>query len=333
MNVAIVGCGLIGRRRALVASGDPRSRVRFVVDTEASRANALASDTGAEAHTDWRAVIGKAADAVVVCTPSDKLHEIGTAALEAGQHVLLEKPMGRNVAEAEALSSTARQTDCVLKVGFNHRYHPALRDAHALAAGGAIGRIINIRARYGHGARPGYEQEWRCDPEVAGGGQLIDQGVHLADLIQWFLGEPESAFAVLQTAVWPIAPLEDNAFGLFSFASSAVAQVHVSTTQWKNLFSFEVFGELGSVCVEGLGGSYGPERLIIARRNLAGGAPDITERRFDGPDCSWSLEWDDFMSAPDDMSTSRAALADGVRAMRMIDALYRSGRTGQKVAY
>jgi predicted dehydrogenase len=109
--------------------------------------------------------------------------------------------------------------------------------------------------------------------------------------------------------------------------------MHVSTTQWKNLFSFEVYGELGSLTVEGLGGSYGPERLVIAHRNPAGGAPEVTQREFVGPDCSWSAEWNDFIGALQDDTGAPAAPVDSVRAMRMIDALYRSARTGEKAAF
>src|SRR5690606_1168434 len=219
----------------------------------------------------------------VVATPNGYLREIGCAALRSGKHVLLEKPMGRNLAEALSLAEAARESGRILKIGFNHRYHPGLARAMELVRAGEIGRVVTIRARYGHGSRPGCETEWRADPELAGGGELTDQGVHIADLIHGVAGLPERAVAFLQTAVWRIEPLEDNAHGLFRFADGAVAQLHVSMTQWRNLFSFEVYGETGSAAVEGLGGSYGPERFTLARRNLRGGVPEIEEEVFDGP--------------------------------------------------
>jgi predicted dehydrogenase len=216
-------------------------------------------------------------------------------------------------------------------VGFNHRYHPALSRAHELFLTGTIGRIINVRVRYGHGGRPGYEKEWRGDLGLAGGGELTDQGVHIADLIQWFIGLPSDAFAILQTAVWPIQPLEDNAFGLFRYANGAVASLHTSWTQWKNLFSVEIFGDKGSLSIEGLGGSYGIEQLVTAVRNSSGGVPYMKEEVFDGPDRSWQLEWHDFVSAVTEGAAYLGTPEDGIASMTMVDALYRSARSGTPV--
>jgi predicted dehydrogenase len=334
IGVAVVGCGLIGERRAATAAGHPASRLVMVVDPVAERREAVASRYQAHGSAEWRDVLEHpAVDAMVVATPNGLLAEIGEAALAAGRHVLLEKPMGRGVAEASRLERAAEASGRWLKVGFNHRYHPALERARALVEEGAIGRLVNVRVRYGHGSRPGCETEWRADPELAGGGELMDQGVHVVDLLHWFAGLPTDAMAFTQTAVWPVAPLEDNAFGLFRWDSGLIAQMHVSMTQWKNCFSFEVFGELGSVAVEGLGGSYGIERLVRTQRRLAGGAPDVDERSFPGPDGSWAAEWDDFVGALAGGRPPRhGSPADGVAAMRMIDALYRSAREGGIVA-
>jgi predicted dehydrogenase len=225
----------------------------------------------------------------------------------------------------------------ILRIGLNHRFHPALREAQALVASGELGPVLSIRARYGHGSRPGCEREWRADPALAGGGELTDQGVHVADLIHWFAGLPQQAFGVLQTAFWPIAPLEDNAFGLFRYAGGEVAQLHVSMTQWKNLFSFEVFCAAGSASVDGLGGSYGVERLTVARRREEGGAPEISETAFDGPDLSWAAEWDAFVASVTRRCAGEAEepcdgdASAGLAAMRMVDALYRSGAAGAPV--
>lgn len=332
VRVAVIGCGLIGRRRAETAAQHPGSTLVAAVDADADRARALADAYGAAAAmaaVDWRAAIARDdVDAVVVATPNGFLREIGCAALERGKHVLLEKPMGRDLAEARALAAAAAASGRVLKIGFNHRYHPGVARALEIVRGGGIGRIIAIRARYGHGGRPGCESEWRADPRLAGGGELTDQGVHVADLIHGFAGVPVQAAAFLQTAVWRIAPLEDNAHGLFRFADGAVAQLHVSMTQWKNLFSFEVYGETGSVSVEGLGGSYGMERLVVARRNLRGGVPEVEEESFAGEDVSWRLEWEDFIQALRTGRPRHGGPEDGVAAMRMVDALYRSAGAG-----
>ncbi len=327
ITVGAIGCGLIGKRRVSEASRHPNSKVLVVADTNEAAATELAREYDCLALTDWRQVVATPEiDAVVVATPNGFLAEIAIAALEAGKHVLIEKPMGRNLAEAEKMAAAAKTAQRVLKIGFNHRYHPAIAKAYQLYRAGAIGEIINIRARYGHGGRPGYENEWRGNPDLAGGGELTDQGVHIADLIHWFAGLPVEAFAYLQTAVWPIHPLEDNGFGLFRFASGAVASFHTSWTQWKNLFSLEIYGHKGSLTVEGLGKSYGVEQLTVALRKPEGGVPDMETTPFEGPDLSWQLEWQEFIAAVETGTSYLGTPQDGVAAMRMLDALYRSAK-------
>lgn len=323
LQVAIVGCGLIGSRRAREASRHPGTRLRAVVDVDAGRASALAAEHDCVAAPAWESVVQDAGvDIVVVSTPNGMTTEIADAALAAGKHVLVEKPPGRNVSEAQRLAAAAGRAAGLLKVGFNHRYHPAIAAAHTLTASGSLGPILNLRARYGHGGRPGYEHEWRGDARLAGGGELLDQGVHLADLFCWFAGRPANAVAMLQTAHWSIAPLEDNAFALVQFESGAIGSMHTSWTQWKNLFSLEVFCERGSVTVDGLGGSYGTERLIVARRVAAGGAPELDERVFDGADQSWQLEWEEFHDAVRHGTPFLGTSGDGLAAMQLIDMMY-----------
>jgi predicted dehydrogenase len=333
LRVAVVGCGLIGTRRAQETSLHGRSRLLLCVDTSDVPARATAERFGAEWSTDWRVAIDdERIDVVVVCTPNVYAFDIAVAALERGKHVLLEKPMGCNFVQAQALAAISRSSTGRLKVGFNHRYHPAIARGKELSDLGTIGSPISIRARYGHGGRPGYEREWRCNPELSGGGELLDQGVHVADLIAWFAGVPDRAFAYLQTAVWPIAPLEDNAFGLLHYHGGLVASLHTSWTQWKNLFSFEVFGTEGSISIEGLGGSYGVERLIVARRSAAGGAPETREETFDGPDRSWAIEWHQFVDAIENGTPYWGTPVDGLNAMRIVHALYESARDAVAIA-
>jgi predicted dehydrogenase len=303
-----------------------------VVDINQSLAQEVANLYQCKADTSWQALIDSdEIDVVVVATHNGLLAEISIAAMQAGKHVLIEKPMGRNLSEAIKMSEIASQSKKLLKIGFNHRYHPALAKAYQLYKEGLIGEIINIRARYGHGGRPGYENEWRGNPELAGGGELTDQGVHVVDLINWFAGIPAQGIAFLQTAVWPLSPLEDNGFGMFKFSNGAIANLHTSWTQWKNLFSFEIYGTKGSLTIEGLGKSYGIERLIIAIRNPAGGVPEMHEEIFDEPDFSWKKEWQDFMNAITHGDSYWGTSADGLAAMKMIDSLYRSSREGKIV--
>lgn len=349
-RVAVVGCGLIGRRRAEVVRRSTTAELVIVADLDGARAGAVAREAGCLATTDWQAAATTAdVDIVVVSTTNNWLAPVTIAALRHGKHVLVEKPMARTVAEAEAIAQAAgylpsivgsgdcRQTAFggrppLVRVGFNHRHHAALWQAHDLFARGAIGDVLSIRCRYGHGGRPGYDKEWRADPALAGGGELLDQGVHAIDLFRWFLGDFAEAVGFTASYVWGAGgAVEDNAFALFRTATGRVASLHASWTQWKNLFCFEVFGRDGYLLLEGLGGSYGPERLTWGRRRPESGPPD--EQRFDFPalDISWDAEWQEFVDA---IRAHREPLAngyDGLQAIRMVHAVYESSRTGRVV--
>jgi predicted dehydrogenase len=377
VNVGIVGCGLIGNRRAreAQAAGD---RVLLVADVHAGRAREIASAAGTNWTEDWRDVArNPQIDVVVVSTVNKYLLPITLAALENGKHVLCEKPPGRNVNETRRMVDAASKNGTVLKIGFNHRHHPAIRKAHELCSRGEIGPIMFIRAVYGHGGRPGYEKEWRADADLAGGGELLDQGVHLIDLCRWFLSagpEQESeftqAFGLLATSFWdlgyyksaneqmgelanmrigksanppasqstnyspatqdlPIYQLEDNAFITLRTPTGQIAQLHTSWTQWRNRFTFELFGADGYLIIDGLGGSYGPETLTIGRRRPESGPPEEERLDFPGPDLSWQAEWQEFTSAIREGRQPLANGEDGLKTMLLVDAIYRSARSGQ----
>jgi predicted dehydrogenase len=151
-----------------------------------------------------------------------------------------------------------------------------------------------VRGRYGHGGRVGYEKEWRADPLRSGGGELIDQGVHLVDLAGWFLGPLTSVQGVATTYFWDMA-VDDNAFMTLRTAAGQTAFLHVSCTEWKNLFSFEIYGRSGKISIDGLGGSYGIERLAHYRMLPQMGPPDTTIREYPGADRSWEIEFAEFL--------------------------------------
>jgi predicted dehydrogenase len=193
---------------------------------------------------------------------------------------------------------------------------------------------MSMRCRYGHGGRPGYDKEWRSDPAVSGGGELLDQGIHAVDLFRWFAGDFSQAVGFTECYVWTAGSIvEDNGFALFRTAAGQVASLHASWTQWKNLFSFEIFGREGYLSVEGLGGSYGPESLVWGRRRPASGPPDEERFDFDGPDCSWMAEWQDLVTAIHEGRQPLATAYDGREAMRMVSAVYESAEAGLVVQW
>lgn len=329
MKVGIVGCGLIGNRRAKVAqaAGD---EIVLVADIDQGRARATGEMVNCKWVADWQAVTSHPAiEAVVVATVNKNLLPITIAAFENGKHVLCEKPLGRNAQEARKMVEAGAAAKKVLKVGFNHRHHPAIRQAHELAQAGKIGPLMSIRAVYGHGGRPGYDQEWRGNPDLAGGGELLDQGVHIVDLCRWFMGDFSQVSGMLSTWFWKVAPLEDNAFALLRTSKGQIALLHTSWTQWKNLFRFEIFGLNGFLLVEGLGGSYGTERLTLGLRRPESGPPEEQFWEYSGPDISWEAEWEEFTKAIRENRPPVGDGNDGYQAALIIDGIYESSMTGR----
>jgi predicted dehydrogenase len=210
----------------------------------------------------------------------------------------------------------------LVRVGFNHRYHPGLRKARELVDAGAIGPLMFVRGRYGHGGRVGYEQEWRANPELSGGGELIDQGVHLIDLSRWFLGDFAHISGFAHTYFWKMA-VDDNAFVLLRTPTNTAAFLHVSCTEWKNLFSFEIYGTTGKLQIDGLGGSYGVERITWYRMLPEMGPPETSAWEFPRGDDSWTLEFSEFL---DDIHLDRspaAGLADARAALAVVEHVHR----------
>jgi predicted dehydrogenase len=331
VRVGIIGAGLQGRRRAPVVRDFPGTALVVVSAAHLESAQQLAGAVGCEAAVGWEPVIERDdLDAVVVCTPPHLHAVISVEAIRRGKHVLCEKPLARTVEEAEAMVAAAQESGLTLKCGFNHRHHPGIQQARRWFDSGVIGEPTFVRCRYGIGGRPGYEQEWRSDPQIVAGGQLMEQGIHAVDLSRWFLGDFAQVSCLVGTHFWKMQPLEDNAFVLLRTSGGAVASIHSSLTQWKNIFSFEIFGRDGYITVEGLGGSYGTERAVLGRRDFA--APfgeEIIE--FRGGDFSWREEWIEFVAATQEGREPLGNARDGLEALRLVYAAYAASQNGSMV--
>lgn len=325
MNYAIIGCGLIGKKR--LAGLPEGSRLMVACDTELVRAEALVgiAKTG-RAVTDFRQAIGDPqVEAVIVSTINSRLAEISASAIRAGKHVLIEKPAGISVKEIEGLITLANQHKVCVRVGFNHRYHPAFIKAREIFESGVMGELMFIRARYGHGGRIGYEKEWRADPKLSGGGELIDQGIHLIDLASWFLGAFTKIEGHTATYFWNM-PVDDNAFLSLQTAMGQTAWLQVSCTEWKNLFSFEIYGRNAKLHIEGLGGSYGVEKLYHYQMKPEMGIPDTKVYEFPGADESWRLEMNRFEEDVRNKVISDAGLREAMAAMEVVARIYSRNR-------
>ena len=320
LRVAIVGCGLIGRKRAALL-GD--ARLTACADVLIDRAHALAAGRDAFVTADWTEVVHRAdVDLVIVAALNNVLAPIAIGALDAGKHVLVEKPGAMSVAELDDVIAARARSGKLVRVGFNHRYHPALLKAKEIVDSGALGDMMFVRGRYGHGGRVGYDREWRADPALSGGGELIDQGVHLIDLARLFLGDFTRVEGRAQTLYWDM-PVDDNAFLTLRTAGDRTAFLHVSCTEWKNLFSLEIYGRDGKLHIEGLGGSYGLEKLAWYRMLPEMGPPETTVWEYPRGDESWRLELMEFF---EDIRLDRtpAASLDAARAaLVVVEEVYR----------
>ncbi len=321
MNYAIVGCGLIGKKR--LAALPVGSRLVAACDTNLARAEELVKlAKSGRATADFReAVADPQADAVIVATVNAALAEVSTAAIRAGKHVLVEKPAGVSVKQIDGLTALARKHGVCVRVGFNHRYHPAFLKAREIFESGVMGELMFIRGRYGHGGRVGYDREWRADPKLSGGGELIDQGIHLIDLAGWFLGEFKKVHGHAATYFWKM-PVDDNAFLDLQTATGQTAWLHVSCTEWKNLFSFEIYGRNAKLHIEGLGGSYGVERLFHYQMKPEMGIPDTKVYEFPGPDESWSREMEAFEKEMRKAEGGSVGLQQARAALKIVEAIY-----------
>jgi predicted dehydrogenase len=321
MNVAIVGCGLIGRKRAEALGA---FRLVACADADLDRAAALAASAGgADAAADWREVVArKDVGMVIVATPHHLLAEVSLAAVRAGKHVLVEKPAARRVAEIDPLIDAARRAGVLVRVGFNHRYHPSVLKAREIVESGELGELMFVRGRYGHGGRVGYENEWRADPAISGGGELIDQGVHLIDLSRLFLGDFVHVQGFAHTYFWNM-PVEDNAFLLLRTARDQAAFLHASCTEWKNMFSMEIYGRTGKLDLSGLGGSYGLERITFHRMLPEMGPPETSSWEYPTGQRSWAMEVEEFQADIQQGRQPAAGLSDARAALEVVETIYR----------
>jgi len=322
LQFAIVGCGLIGRKRAAALAP---GQLRYACDLDAARATELATThPGAMATTDFKQVLADpAVHAVLVATLNGALAPLTLAAVRAGKHVLVEKPGALNAAQLRTVHAAAEAAGVTVRIGYNHRFHPALQQARKLFESGVLGPMMFLRGRYGHGGRKGYDREWRADPRLSGGGELIDQGVHLIDLAGWFLGDLPNVAGHAATYFWDMK-VDDNAFLSLRTAGGQTAWLQVSCTEWKNMFSLELYGRDAKISLEGLGGSYGPEKCTYYKMLPQMGPPETTVWDYPAGDHSWQLELAAFA---EDIRSGRApspGLREGIRTLEIVEEIYRT---------
>lgn len=317
MRVAIIGCGFIGQKRAQNLGN---ARLILCADTQLEYAEQLAKQfPEAVAIDHWqKAVANPDVDILIVATPHISLSEIMQAGVVARKHVLVEKPAALKAALLPPIIKLAHENNVLVRVGFNHRYHRALQKAKSMIDEDKLGSLMFVRARYGHGGRVGYDKEWRANPKLSGGGELIDQGIHLIDLARWFLGDFSEVQGHADTYYWNM-PVEDNGFMLLKTPTNKIAFLHASCTEWKNIFSFEIYGKKAKLEIQGLGGSYGHEKLYYYKMLPTMGPPETTIWEYPMADNSWSIEFQAFLEDISKRRKPNPGLEDAFAALHIVE--------------
>jgi predicted dehydrogenase len=248
IRFGLIGCGGIGLLRAQALAQTEGVTLTAVNDLDAARARGVSAQYGGAVAADWRDLLARAdVDAVIVSTPPSLHTDMAVAALQAGKHVLVEKPLARTPAEGRAILQAAEQADRFAATGFNYRFYPSMLKARELLDSGLIGRLDHIRSYTGYSAAD-HSQAWLHDAQIMGGGALRDNGIHLIDLTCYFLGNVAQVKGFGSNAVWQFEGCEDNGFALLRNAAGNIASLQASWTEWRGYkLLVEIYGEKGCI--------------------------------------------------------------------------------------
>jgi predicted dehydrogenase len=329
MRFAIIGCGEAGSRRAAAIEAVDDTEITVCVDTVLDRAGSLAARSGADVSGDWRTAVSRNdVDAVVIATANNLHAAIGIAAAEAGKHILCERPLARNPAEAAQMVSAARDQGVHLMTGFGIRHHPAVAKVRQLLDTGRIGDITFIRGYTGRGSYAARPAEWMVDCELSGGGTLMDNGSDILDLCRYLMGDFSRVSGHAATLLWPIEPCEDNAFAILTTHDGRAAMVHSSWTDWQGYLSLDISGADGYIRLD-----YDEGVVAVGFRPGAPGAG--LEESFDLsglPDRSRVIEIEEFMAAIRENKGALTGGIDGLENVILAHAIYRSSEEGRSIS-
>jgi 1,5-anhydro-D-fructose reductase (1,5-anhydro-D-mannitol-forming) len=321
-RIGIIGFGKMGQIRAKAIRESGRGEVVSIYDPEPIHAM-LPVAKSIDAVIDDPDI-----EAVFVCTPNYLNKSLTIRALETGKHVFCEKPPAFTANDVEDIQAVEIRSGKTLMYGFNHRHHGSIKNMKALIESGEYGKIIWMRGRYGKSVDRDFANNWRSKKDLAGGGILIDQGIHMLDLFLYFGGDFDDIHAVISDLYWKLG-IEDNVFAtLHNTKTGLVASLHSTMTQWRHLFSLEIFLEKGYMVLNGLAtssGTYGDEILGIAKnRSRAPAATWEDEERITyHSDQSWASEIEKFfLSIEENKPVSLGNSGDALKLMKIVDKIY-----------
>jgi 1,5-anhydro-D-fructose reductase (1,5-anhydro-D-mannitol-forming) len=324
LTFGIIGFGKMGQIRYQTLHSLPGCKV--VAVSEPDKNTPIPAGIPNVSHDEI--INSKTIDVVVVCTPNDLIKDLTVRALNAGKHVFSEKPPGRNLAEVmEMVEAEKKAKGKKLMFGFNHRHHESMLHAKKLIESGEYGKVLWLRGRYGKSVDKKFFENWRSKKELAGGGIFLDQGIHMLDLFLMLCNDFEEVHAFVSNLYWKL-DIEDNVFAIFRNKEGQVASLHSTMTQWRHLFSLEIFLERGYIAINGLktsSNTYGDEAMSIARNRTLPPEASWTdeEKIIFHTDYSWIKELTVFIdSIRNDTPVPTGNTQDALKLMRLVDKVY-----------
>lgn len=334
LRVGIAGYGVVGRRRHECIKRHPSMEVVAVCDQNLSGDNFLIDRVNQ--YQNYKDLLKEDLDVLLVCLTNKIAPEVTIAGLKKGLHIFCEKPPGidvediLNVIKVESLYPNQK-----LMYGFNHRYHDSIVDALHIVKSNKLGKVINLRGVYGKSQLITFNQpDWRTKRNISGGGVLLDQGIHMVDLMRLFAGEFEDVHSFVENSHWNY-DVEDNAYALMRTKDGKVATLNSSATQWRHRFNLDINLEKGSLILGGIlsgSKSYGAETLTVVYANPENdrGDPREVVTRYN-EDPSWYAEIEEFASCIfNDKKIKNGSSDDALQTMKLVFKIYYSDKKWQK---
>ena len=328
LKVGIAGYGVVGKRRCECVKQHPSLEIVAICDQVFTDDVSIVD--GLRSYSNYKQLLEENLDILIVCLTNDIAPEVTIAALEAGLHVFCEKPPGKNVSDIiRVIGIEQQKPDLKLMYGFNHRYHYSVQDALKMVHSGEMGKIINMRGVYGKAKLITFNQpDWRTKREISGGGILLDQGIHMVDLMRLFGGEFKEVHSFISNGHWGYN-VEDNAYALMRTDNGIVAMLNSSATQWRHRFHLDINLEKGSIILGGiLSGtkSYGAETLTVVWADPENDFGDPMEQitRYN-KDPSWCAEIDEFIDCIiNNKQLVNSTSDDALQTMKLVEKIYYS---------
>lgn len=325
LRVGIAGYGVVGKRRRTFIDLNPH--LSTVAVSDVTFLNDHIAVDGVHCVTDYVQLFDHDLDVLFVCLPTYLAAEVTIAGLEHGLHVFCEKPPGRNVQDVDkVIAIEQRHPRQKLKYGFNHRYHESVKEVKRIIESRQYGEIVNLRGIYGKSSIVPFSGGWRCERQFAGGGILLDQGIHMLDMIRYFAGNFEEIKSFVSNDYWR-HDVEDNAYAILRNRKGCVAMLHSTATQWQHRFRLEITLREALLELTGIlsgSKSYGEERLKIIPRDdssMVGSFFETTTSYLE--DNSWKEEVDEFANLiVNDKPVINGNSRDAQQVMELVYSIY-----------